>query len=84
MHVKLYFIYHIAPYIDPLDLKRQQEMERQTDGQENNMNCAPSYINVQENETLTDVSISHGNVNELLHTPLFFGANGLFSYMQIL
>jgi hypothetical protein len=84
MQLTLFFIYHIELYIDPINLKRRQERERLTDGQENNMNSAPSDNHVQENETQTDVSISHGNVSQLLHTPLFFGANGLFPCMQIL
>jgi hypothetical protein len=84
MQLTLLFIYHIELYIDPINLKRQQESERQTNVQENNMNSAPSDNHVQENETQTGVSISNGNVSQLLHTPLFFGANGLFPSMQIL
>jgi hypothetical protein len=83
MQLTLFSIYHIELYIDPINRKRQQERGRQTDG-ENNMNSAPSDNHVQENETQIGISISHGNVSQLLHAPLFFGANGLFPYMQIL
>jgi hypothetical protein len=70
MHVKLNIIYKLHC------IYRSSGPEEAT--REHEAYSAAANIDVQENETQTPVSISLGNIDQLLRTHLFFDTNGIF------
>jgi hypothetical protein len=73
MHVKLNIIYKLHC------IYRSSGPEEAT--REHEAYSAAANIDVQESETQIPVSISLGNIDQLLHTHLFFDTNGIFFYL---